>query len=108
MLTTAALFAFLSQTPGGAASHSRPTAIECLTCFENGVSAAVARPQAARSEEPDFIRRYNQLATAIADFSHTYNSQGVIDVKKVKAIRKALRELEKSDWFNPKHDLGAR
>jgi hypothetical protein len=27
---------------------------------------------------------------------------GVIDVKKVKAIRKALRELEKSEWFSRK------
>jgi hypothetical protein len=48
------------------------------------------------------MRRFNGLATALSDFAHTYNSRGVIDVKKVKAIRKALRELQKSDWFNQK------
>jgi hypothetical protein len=35
------------------------------------------------------------------DFASGYNAGHVIGAKKAKAVRKALRELEKSDWFRP-------
>jgi hypothetical protein len=51
-------------------------------------------------EEADFARRVNNLAAALNDFSQTYNAAGhMIDVKKVRAVRKAWVELEKSGWF---------
>ena len=50
-------------------------------------------------EEADFTRRVNNLVTALNDFSHTYNAGHVVDVKKVRAVRKAWVELEKSGWF---------
>jgi hypothetical protein len=50
-------------------------------------------------EEKEFTRRLNRLQIALHDFSTTYNSGHVIDVKKVRAVRKAWVELEKSGWF---------
>jgi hypothetical protein len=52
----------------------------------------------AASEEHDFILRLNGLSKAFTAFVETYKS-GRIDVKEVKALRKAMHELEKSEWF---------
>lgn len=102
MLTTAALFLCLSDPAGAATPHAHLPTFNCEWCADGSLPAAEARPRDAKYEEQDFLRRFNGLATALTDFSTTYNSQGVIDVKKVKAIRKALHELEKSDWFSRK------
>jgi hypothetical protein len=93
MLTTTALFLCLFQA--GAGDASRPGGA-CEWCAEE------VRSKEINFEQQDFLRRFNGLAAALSDFAHTYNSRGVVDVKKVRAIRKALRELEKSDWFNQK------
>jgi hypothetical protein len=50
-------------------------------------------------EEKDFTKRLNRLEGALRDFSTTYNSGHVVDVKKVKAVRKAWVGLEKTGWF---------
>ena|ERR1700722_2505696 len=55
--------------------------------------------QLADAEEKDFTRRLNNLIGALHDFSTTYDAGHVIDVKKVKAVRKAWVDLEKSGWF---------
>jgi hypothetical protein len=47
-----------------------------------------------------FIQNLNELSRALTDFAANYKS-GQVDVKKVKAVRKALHELEKSEWFRP-------
>ena len=52
-------------------------------------------------EEHEFVRRFNNLFSALRNFASNYNGH-VIDAKKAKAVRKALRELEKSEWFNPR------
>ena len=52
-------------------------------------------------EEHQFAQRFDKLVFALQRFSETYNSGRVIDVKRVKAIKKAWHELEKSDWFKP-------
>jgi len=72
----------------------------CVGCVDIPVAEADLRE--AHYEEQEFYRRFNRLATALTDFSKAYNSRGVIDVKKIKAIRKALRDFEKSDWFRQK------
>ena len=55
--------------------------------------------QQAKYEEDEFVKRLNSLLSALRDFSSNYNSAHVINVKKVKEVRKALHELEKSAWF---------
>ena len=52
-------------------------------------------------EEQEFAQRFNKLVFALQSFSKTYNSGHVVDVKRVKAIKKAWHELEKSGWFKP-------
>jgi hypothetical protein len=55
--------------------------------------------ETVKEQEQDFARQFNGLIVALRDFSATYNSGHVVDVKKVKAVRKAWVELEKSGWF---------
>ena len=54
----------------------------------------------AASEERDFILRLNGLSKALTAFVETYKS-GRVDLKEVKALQKAMRQLEKSEWFRP-------
>jgi hypothetical protein len=96
MLTTTALYFCLFQAGGGGAPGAGPPTGACEWCAEE------VRPKEIDFEQQEFLRRFNGLARALSDFAHAYNSQGVVDVKKVKAIRNALREIEKSDWFNQK------
>jgi hypothetical protein len=96
MLTTTALLFWLFQAGVGEARGVSPTTGACEWCAEE------VRPKEIGLEQQDFLRRFNGLAMVLSDFANTYSSRGVVDVKKVKAIRKALRELEKSDWFNQK------
>jgi hypothetical protein len=51
-------------------------------------------------QQHELAKRFNALMNALADFASSYNA-GVVNPKKAKAVRKALRELEKSDWFRP-------
>jgi len=49
-------------------------------------------------EEQRLIQRLNELTRALTDFAEDYRN-GKIDLKKAKALRKAMQELEKSEWF---------
>jgi hypothetical protein len=51
-------------------------------------------------EEHEFMQRLNGLSKALHDFAAIYKT-GEVDLRKVKAVRKAMHELEKSDWFRP-------
>jgi hypothetical protein len=42
---------------------------------------------------------------ALSDFSSSYNSSHTVNVKKVKAVEKAWRELEKSSWFQHRREI---
>jgi hypothetical protein len=55
-------------------------------------------------EEQEFIARFNNLMKALSDFGSAYKPGQVIDVKKAKAVRKAMQRLEKSGWFRPQKD----
>jgi hypothetical protein len=55
---------------------------------------------AAAYEEYEFVQRLNRLSRALRDFAAAYRS-GEVDLNKVKAVRKAMQELQKSDWFRP-------
>ena len=62
--------------------------------------AAESPADVAAYEEREFIQRLNRVSRALTDFAATYKS-GQVDLKKVKALRKALHELETSEWFRP-------
>jgi hypothetical protein len=55
-------------------------------------------------EEQEFIARFNNLMKALRDFGSAYKPGQVIDVKKAKAVRKAMHRLEKSGWFRPQKE----
>jgi hypothetical protein len=80
-----------------------------LIMSADGTGPLIPRSEAPfetpKEQEQEFARQFNSLMVALREFSATYNSGHVIDVKKVKAVRKAWVELEKSGWFraeNPK------
>ena len=103
MLTTTVLFLSLLQDHG-APSHQGGPSVNCPWCVEDTAAAAEARRREAQYDEQELLRRVNGLATALTDFSNTYNTRHVIDVKKIKALRKALWEFEKSDWLSGKNE----
>jgi len=50
-------------------------------------------------EEQQFVSKFNNLMATLSEFAVQYNRH-VIDLKKVKALKKAWRDLEKTDaWF---------
>jgi len=51
-------------------------------------------------EERELGRRINALAKALNTFAATYKN-GQVDLNEVKAVRKALHELERSELFRP-------
>lgn len=59
-----------------------------------------AERREAAYREQQFIQKFNQLIKKLTEFGSTYNESGVMDVKKVEAIKKAWRDLEKAEpWF---------
>ena len=64
-------------------------------------AASVALKREAEYEEYEFAKRFNALMTALSDFASSYNADHTMNVKKVKAIERAWRKLEKSEWFRP-------
>ena len=53
----------------------------------------------AKYEEQQFATKFNNLLDSLRDFADQYNHH-VIDLKKLKALKKAWRDLEKTDaWF---------
>jgi len=99
MLTTATLLICLLQAGSTVPPQTDAPTARCLSCIEDNVEEVVSPPRPEQIEEQEFIGRLNKLVTALREFSRTYNSRGTIDVKQVRRIQKAVRELEKSDWF---------
>ena len=60
--------------------------------------------QAAQAayQEHELMQRYNELARALNGFVAAYKA-GQIDVRRAKAVRKALHDLERLEWFKPQH-----
>jgi hypothetical protein len=109
MLTTAALLTCLLQAGSAIHSQTDAPAAQCLSCIEENVEAVESPPRPELLEEQEFVGRFNKLITALREFSRNYNSRGTIDVKQVRRIQKAVRDLEKSPWFRQSDDRrGAR
>lgn len=71
--------------------------------------AAVKQKQKreATYEEQQFINKFNHLVGVLEDFAKKYNEGRTVDLKKVKAVKKAWRDLEKSDmWFRLDENSG--
>lgn len=49
-------------------------------------------------EEQQFVNKFNHLLDTLREFADQYNRHAV-DVKKVKALKKAWRDLERSDGW---------
>jgi hypothetical protein len=107
MLTITVLLSCLVQAGGTPPPHDAAAALNCMWCVEDSLPAAESESREAQFERQELILRFNRLVTALDDFARTYNSRGVIDVKKTKAVRKAVRELEKSDWFRKQDERRA-
>ena len=86
-------------------------AMSCVPKFQMEAAAPVRIPVLAEessdespgvdyaaAEEHEFIKRLNGLSRALHDFAETYKG-GQVDLKKVKALRKAMQDFEKSEWF---------
>ena len=98
------------------------TAILLCIMFQGGAMPRMQRPQRDASaivdfpvfaeespadsaayaayKEREFIHRLDGLSRTLSAFSETYKG-GQIDLKKVRALRKAMHDLEKSEWFRP-------
>jgi hypothetical protein len=113
VITAATLLAF-SLPLGGATNpqsssgpgHAQLRRPESAFVGSGDDTTASDPEEAGRNEaalkEREFVHRFNNLFSALLDFAHSYNAGHVIDVKRAKAVRKALRELEKAEWFNPR------
>ena len=74
-----------------------------LLAWQTQRSADSAENQAvtreAKYEEQQFVNKFNNLLTTLHEFANEYNHH-VADLKKLKALKKAWRDLEKTDaWF---------
>lgn len=96
-MSTAILFLVLFQA-GATGNVSQPRILSSATVGPDFVGQS--QVDDASFEEREFVQRVNGLSRALSDFAETYNS-GKIDLKKVKALRKAIHELERSEWFRP-------
>jgi hypothetical protein len=102
-----ALFLYLCQArdPGSpyAAENRRPPEMvqEWLDAWPAEKTGSISGDVLKREayENAEFAKRFNALTAALDDFASSYNSGRTMNVKKVKAVEKALRELEKSSWF---------
>ncbi|MGD0301622.1 MAG: hypothetical protein ABSE86_31475 [Bryobacteraceae bacterium] len=89
---------FASGSSEGSAQDRTRTATPATNDFASYVD------ERSYLEEQEFIARFNNLMKALRDFASTYKPGQVIDVKKAKAVRKAMHGLEKSGWFRPQKE----
>lgn len=106
-MTSAFLFAlsFISgQWPGAippAIYQPHPTQQAIIDL--PSMTATEAASRSAALEQRRFEQNFNRLTETIVDFAEQYNHSHSIDVKKVRAMKKAWHELEKSEpWFKGK------
>jgi hypothetical protein len=97
------VFVDTGEVPGSGSTDGRTedlmrTATPATNAFASGLNVHDSL------EEQEFIARFNNLMQALRDFGSTYKPGQVIDVKKAKAVRKAMHTLEKSGWFRPQKD----
>src|ERR1700686_4284858 len=102
------LYLFQSHAPGTLFPPVNPKSLETVQQMpdfwpagETGSLPSDGVKREADYEEHEFTKRFNALMTALSDFPSSYNAGHTMNGKKVKAIEKAWRKLEKSEWFRP-------
>ena len=90
----------LVMSPAGATPRMESSHVNASPASNIPNLAEESPADLAASEERDFILRLNGLSRALNAFVETYKN-GRVDVKEVKALQKAMHELEKSEWFRP-------
>ncbi len=107
-MPSALLFAlcFISGQWPGAGQHSvfqpRPGVERIIDLVSPPNPVQAGRGDAA-SEQQRFVGSFNRLNEALADFANQYNQNHAVDLKKIRAMKKAWRELERSEpWFKGK------
>src|SRR5579859_5447877 len=60
-------------------------------------AAAAARRAVEAFNEKEFVNRFNRFMHAMADFARAYDQQHSVDVKRLKVVKEALRDLENND-----------
>ena len=65
---------------------------------DHAAEEVASKEQTARQRQ--FAYSFNRLLDTLRSFATAYNADHTVDVKKVRAIKKAWRDLEASDpWF---------
>jgi len=65
-----------------------------------GMRARQAEKRETAFRERQFVDKYNNLIKSLLDFADHYNSEHTIDLKRIKQVKKAWRDLERTDtWF---------
>lgn len=102
------LYLFQSRAPGTLLPPVNPKSPETVQGMPDfwpaGETSSVPSDglkREAEYEEHEFAKRFNALMSALSDFASGYNADHTMNVKKVKAIEKAWRKLETSEWFRP-------
>jgi hypothetical protein len=93
-----------------AADYERETMMRQMEEHKYESIGAQAQQQDAAFEEHQFVSRFNRLIRALVEFSEHYNKDHSVNLKKIKAVKKAWRDLEKTDsWFKlDEHDASDR
>ena len=94
---TAILLLIMSPAGASRVQSSRVNASPAINIPDFGQESPA---DLAASEERDFILRLNGLSKALNAFVETYKG-GRVDLKEVKALQKAMHDLEKSEWLRP-------
>ena len=103
LILNATLLLCASHPVGAAEPRQQKPASDLLESLDTSRLLTIGKDQSNREaadEELEFTKRFNSLVRALRDFSNSYNVGHVINAKQAKAVRKALRDLEKSEWFH--------
>jgi hypothetical protein len=90
----------LIMSPAGTATRIQSSQMNAVPASNIPVFGDDSPAELAAAEERDFVLRLNGLSKALTNFVETYNS-GRVDLKQLKALQKAMHDLEKSEWFKP-------
>jgi len=84
-------------------THWDPVFNDPFSLLPDVGAMAEAQRKDAAFQERDFEQKFNRLIHSLVDFGTNYNNGHIVDVKKIKAVREAWKELEKTDWFKSRN-----
>ncbi len=79
-------------------SFSKLDRLSEIMVHQTAAERAEKRREAALAELR-FVDRFNHLVDTALDFSRNYNANHTVDLKRIKALRKAWYDLEKDSGF---------